>query len=51
MLDAPFSYLCGITRQNFADAVNDISDETIVVDLDQNLKTMGDCTPPLPPIL
>jgi len=41
-------YLCGITRQNFSHAVGDISDETIVVDLDQNLITTGDEMLPFP---
>ena len=50
MLDAPVPYLCGITRENLAHAVNDINDETIVVDLDQNLITMGDATPAFPPL-
>lgn len=50
MLDAPMPYLCGIIRQHFANAIEDISDETIVVDLDQNLITMGQLTPPFPPI-
>lgn len=46
--DAPMPYLCGITRQNFSHAVGDISDETIVVDLDQNLITTGDEMLPFP---
>lgn len=50
MLDAPMPYLCGITRENMAYAVGDISDETIVVDLDQNVITTGPYTPELPPI-
>jgi len=50
MLEAPMPYLCGITRENFSHAINDICDETIVVDLDQNLITMGNITPPLPPM-
>lgn len=48
MLDAPMPYLCGISRENFPYAVADISDETIVVDLDRNLITMGTHTPNLP---
>ena len=48
MLDAPMPYLCGISRENFPYAVADISDETIVVDLDRNLITMGLHTPDLP---
>jgi len=50
MLDAPMPYLCGVTRENMAYAVGDISDETIVVDLDQNVITTGPYTPALPPI-
>lgn len=41
MLDAPMPYLCGISRENFPHAVGDISDETVVVDLDRNVITMG----------
>ena len=43
-------YLCGINRENFPFAIGSISDETIVVDLDQNVITMGDGTIELPPI-
>lgn len=50
MLEAPMPYLCGIIRQHFANAIEDISDETIIVDLDQNLITVGELTPPFPPI-
>lgn len=48
MLDAPMPYLCGISRENFPHAVGDISDETVVVDLDRNIITMGSQTPDLP---
>ena len=48
MLDAPVPYLCGVSRKNFSYAVRDISDETIVVDLDRNIITMGSGTPDLP---
>ncbi|KAL7555194.1 hypothetical protein ACHAWF_018944 [Thalassiosira exigua] len=48
MLDAPMPYLCGISREVFSYAVNEISDETIVVDLDRNMITMGRHTPDLP---
>jgi hypothetical protein len=48
MLDAPMPYLCGISRENFPYAVGNISDETVVVDLDRNLITMGAQTPDLP---
>lgn len=48
MLDAPMPYLCGISRENFPYAIGDISDETVVVDLDRNLITMGTHTPDLP---
>jgi len=48
MLDAPMPYLCGVSRENFPHAVRDISDETVVVDLDRNVITMGKHTPDLP---
>ncbi len=48
MLDAPMPYLCGISRENFPHAVGDISEETVVVDLDRNIITMGQNTPDLP---
>ncbi|EJK63494.1 hypothetical protein THAOC_15837, partial [Thalassiosira oceanica] len=41
ILDAPVPYLCGISRDILPFAVDDISEETIVVDLDRNLITMG----------
>ncbi len=43
-------YLCGISRENLSHAVGDISDETIVVDLDQNLITMGHNSESFPPL-
>ena len=48
MLDAPMPYLCGISREIFPLAVADISDETVVVDLDRNVITMGKNTPEVP---
>ena len=48
MLDAPMPYLCGISRDVFPYAVGEISDETVVVDLDRNVITMGMHTPDLP---
>eukprot|EP00579_Thalassiosira_antarctica_P018156 CAMPEP_0201946278 /NCGR_PEP_ID=MMETSP0903-20130614/54338_1 /ASSEMBLY_ACC=CAM_ASM_000552 /TAXON_ID=420261 /ORGANISM="Thalassiosira antarctica, Strain CCMP982" /LENGTH=1570 /DNA_ID=CAMNT_0048489375 /DNA_START=394 /DNA_END=5106 /DNA_ORIENTATION=- len=48
MLDAPMPYLCGISREIFPLAVADISDETVVVDLDRNVITMGKHTPEVP---
>ncbi|KAL7520492.1 hypothetical protein ACHAWX_005254 [Stephanocyclus meneghinianus] len=50
MLDAPMPYLCGISRENFECVVGDIGDETVVVDLDRNVITLGPDTPALPPI-
>jgi hypothetical protein len=50
MLDAPMPYLCGISRENFPYAVADISDETIVVDLDRNVITLGPGCQDLPPL-
>eukprot|EP00957_Ditylum_brightwellii_P179640 13684363-Ditylum_brightwellii.AAC.1 len=43
-------YLCGISQDNLPYAVADISEETIVVDLDKNVITIGSLTPKLPPI-
>lgn len=48
MLDAPMPYLIGISRDNFPHAVRDISDETVVVDLDRNVITTSKHTPDLP---
>jgi hypothetical protein len=48
MLDAPMPYLIGISRDNFPHAVYDISDETVVVDLDRNIITTSKFTPDLP---
>merc|ERR1719401_1702854 len=50
MLDAPMPYLCGVSRSNFPYAVEDISDETVVVDLDRNVVSLGPATPDLPPL-
>jgi hypothetical protein len=50
MLDAPMPYLCGISRENFPYAVTDISDETVVVDLDRNVITLGPGCQDLPPL-
>ena len=50
MLDAPMPYLCGISRANFPYAVQDIGDETIVVDLDRNCISVGPNCPELPPL-
>ncbi|EED90263.1 hypothetical protein THAPSDRAFT_8075 [Thalassiosira pseudonana CCMP1335] len=50
MLDAPMPYLCGIRRENFAFAVGDTGDETVVVDLDRNVISVGPNTPDLPPL-
>lgn len=50
MLDAPMPYLCGISRENFPYAVADISDETVVVDLDRNVITLGPGCQDLPPL-
>ena len=48
MLDAPMPYLIGISRENFPHAMHDISDETVVVDLDRNVITTSKHTPDLP---
>jgi len=41
-------YLCGISRDILPHVVGDISDETVVVDLDRNLVTLGTNTLDLP---
>jgi len=48
MLDAPMPYLCGISRDILPHAIGDISDETIIVDLDKNIITVGTNTPTIP---
>jgi hypothetical protein len=51
LIDAPMPYLCGISRDNLTpDVIGDISEETIMVDLDKNIITMGHLTPPFPPM-
>jgi hypothetical protein len=50
MLDAPMPYLCGISRENFQYAVGDIGDDTVVVDLDRNMITLGTDPVDLPPL-
>jgi len=50
MLDAPMPYLCGISRENFPYAIGDIGDDTIVVDLDRNMITLGSDPVDLPPL-
>jgi len=50
ILDAPFPYLCGVCTENISAFMNDIGDETIVVDLDRNVVTTGPCAPHLPPL-
>jgi hypothetical protein len=50
MLDAPMPYLCGVSRENFDYIVGDIGDETVVVDLDRNIISLGPDAPDLPAI-
>ncbi|KAL7520493.1 hypothetical protein ACHAWX_005255 [Stephanocyclus meneghinianus] len=50
MLDAPMPYLCGISRENFPYAIGDIGDDTVVVDLDRNMITLGSDPVDLPPL-
>lgn len=49
ILDAPVPYLCGIVRENWMNAEQYVSVDTIVVDLDRNSVIFGSQTPPLPP--
>ena len=49
-LSAPMPFLCGIDKTLLSDAVLDLSNECIVVDLDTNQVTMGPTTPYLPPL-
>jgi len=48
MLDAPMPYLCGVSRDILPHAIGDISNETIIVDLDKNIITVGTNTPTIP---
>jgi pentatricopeptide repeat protein len=50
ILSAPMPFLCGINKNNLADALYDLSRECVLVDLDKNLVTLGPDTVPLPPI-
>lgn len=50
MLSAPMPFLCGIDKSNLAAALEDLSRECVVVDLDMNLVTLGPGTAPLPPL-
>eukprot|EP00977_Amphora_coffeiformis_P006743 scaffold1484_cov173-Amphora_coffeaeformis.AAC.21 len=48
MLGAPVPYLCGIGRENWLYAQENLADDTIVVDLDKNRVSFGRETPPVP---
>jgi len=50
MLDAPMPYLIGVSRDNLAHSIEDVSNETIIVDLDKNKITVGERTPSNPPM-
>jgi len=50
ILSAPMPFLCGIDKYNLPSALNDLSLECIVVDLDKNQVTLGPKTPSLPPL-
>jgi hypothetical protein len=50
ILSAPMPFLCGIHKENLADALYDLSPECVLVDLDKNLVTLGPETSPLPPL-
>ena len=45
MLDAPVPYLCGVVRENWLYALQFVSRETIIVDLDRNTVATGELTP------
>ena len=48
ILSAPMPFLCGIDKLHLNDAMEDLADECIVVDLDKNMVSLGTNTPPLP---
>eukprot|EP00579_Thalassiosira_antarctica_P013794 CAMPEP_0201947094 /NCGR_PEP_ID=MMETSP0903-20130614/54759_1 /ASSEMBLY_ACC=CAM_ASM_000552 /TAXON_ID=420261 /ORGANISM="Thalassiosira antarctica, Strain CCMP982" /LENGTH=1385 /DNA_ID=CAMNT_0048490219 /DNA_START=26 /DNA_END=4183 /DNA_ORIENTATION=+ len=48
ILSAPMPFLCGIDKRHLASAMDDLSDECIVVDLDKNMVSLGVKTAPLP---
>jgi len=50
ILSAPMPYLCGMDKRDINHALCDLSNECIVVDLDNNQVTFGPQTQPLPPI-
>lgn len=49
MLDAPVPYLCGVVRENWLYALQFVSRETIIVDLDRNTVATGELTPAFVP--
>lgn len=49
MLDAPVPYLCGVAREDWSHALNFVSRETIIVDLDRNTVATGELTPTFVP--
>ena len=50
MLDAPFPYLCGVTGDNWIHAREFVSEQTILVNLDNNTVTLGVKSPAAPPV-
>lgn len=48
MLCAPVPYLCGIARENWLHAEENLAEDTIVVDLDKNRVSFGRETVPIP---
>ena len=48
VLSAPMPYVCGIDKTDLEDAMSEISNECVVVDLDLGTLKMGEATPKLP---
>ena len=49
ILSAPVPYFCGVHRDVLPSALMDMSQETIIVDIDYDTLTIGPSTPDLPP--
>ena len=48
MLGAPVPYLCGVVRENWLHAEENLAEDTVVVDLDKNRVSFGKDTIPVP---
>ena len=48
ILSAPMPFLCGIDKRHLSEAMGDLADECIVVDLDKNIVSPGVNMKPLP---